>query len=373
MPEHLVNAGITDRLVYRQALTDYDDVPPVVVAEGTPLPAPLVTIGIPTFRRLDLLVEAVRSVLAQDFGRPFELIVVDNDPASRNWEGLLARVPELRERPFRYYVNSGNVGPFGNWNRCIELAHGIWVSVLNDDDLLDANFLTLMFAELDRDAGIDGIACVKRYFGGALARPGAVAFGTTDLMSRGLVLGLLRSPAGWKTLASRLFGRAIVEANYRFRPSRRISAGKFFWGAILGNGAGFLFRRAKAYEVGGYYPEEYPSADFWFFARFAKLGHLRQHRTSAASVRMTEGSISVQTLTAQMDMGYRLQRILAGTEAPRWYRRLLPTMVAQYRYDFERERERPIPPAEVEAALGFRLPPHRPRAYVLARLLLGGF
>lgn len=365
---------MSEGLPYRDATGDWDHVPSRIAAGGRDDRTPFVTIAITTYKRSDLLIESVQSALAQDFARPFEVIILDNDPDSRMAAWLGERVPALADRSFRYFVNAENLGVFGNFNRCITLARGEWLTILNDDDLLDANYLRTMFEELGRRPSIDGIVCIKRLFGGVLETPGAASADPMrgETMSGSTFAALLKTRAGRRSLFHRVFGRMVAELSYRGRASRRIRAGKFFWGAVLGNGAGFLFRRDKALEIGGFYPEEYPSADLWFFARIAERGHLRQHRAAVAAMRLTEGSISVQTLTEQLDMGYRLQRILAGTAAPRWFRRLLPTMIEQYRVDFEHDRETPVPKAEVEQALGIRLPPHRPRLYALSRLLLGG-
>ena len=358
-----------ETLHFRDAIPEWDHVPSRIVAEGRDTTPPFVTIAITTFKRSDLLVESVQSALAQRFDRPFEVIILDNDPASTMADRLVDRVPALRDRSFRYFVNGENFGVFGNFNRCITVARGQWLTILNDDDLLDDDFLRLMFEEIDAHATTDGIVCLKRYFGGTFDPLDAQPSPETQKMSGAVFASMLRSPG---KLAGRVAGRVVAEINFRGRRSRRIPAGKFFWGAILGNGGGFLFRRSKAIEVGGFYPEEYPSADYWFFARFAKLGHLRQHRAISARIRLTDGSISVDSLTEQLKSGYRLQHLLAGSEAPRWLRRLLPMMISHYRVQFEAERLAPVPKADLEAALNIRLPPHRPRLYALSRLFLGG-
>lgn len=358
-----------ETLHFRDALAEWDHVPSRVVAKGSDETPPFVTIAITTYKRSDLLIESVQSALAQAFDRSFEVIILDNDPGSTMFRWLMERLPELASRSFRYFVNGENFGVFGNFNRCIKVARGEWLTILNDDDLLDDDYLKLMFGEIDRDASVDGIVCLKRYFGGTFDAPDKAANPETQKMSGAVFARMLRSPG---KLAGRIFGRVVAEMNFRGRPSRRIPAAKFFWGAIVGNGGGFLFRRSKAIEVGGFYPEEYPSADYWFFARFAKRGHLRQHRAISAKIRLTDGSISVDSLTEQLKMGYKLQHLLAGSEAPRWLRRLLPMMISHYRVQFEAERLMPVPKADLEAALNIRLPPHRPRLYALSRLFLGG-
>lgn len=362
-------------LPFRNAFADHDHVASNLVAHGRDAETPHVTIAITTFKRYDLIVESMQSALAQDFDRPFEIIVLDNDPDSPGAALLLENLPELATRNFRYFVNAENMGVFGNFNRCIKVARGAWLTILNDDDLLDPDFLQTMFQTLDADASIDGIVSLKRIFTDGEQRigPASQKPASHKPMSRSVLLELLTSASGRSALLGRLHQRARLEWNCRGGASRRIPARIFFWGAVVGNGSGFLFRPSKALEIGGFYPEEYPSADLWFFARFALAGHLRQHRRVAVSIRKTENSITRNTILTQIEKGYRLQHRLAGTVAPRWWRRLLPTMIAQYRYDFVREWGAPVSEAEVESALGIKLPPYRPRTYKMLRALLGGY
>jgi glycosyltransferase involved in cell wall biosynthesis len=150
-------------LPYRNALADLDPSAWDVVARGADERARLVTIAIPTFRRPETLVEAVGSALSQRFGEPFEIIVADNDPASRDAERLLGALPQLADANFRYLVNRENVGMYGNHNICLLAARGEWVTILHDDDLLDPDFLSTMFKELRARPDTDGLVCRKRF------------------------------------------------------------------------------------------------------------------------------------------------------------------------------------------------------------------
>lgn len=99
------------------------------------------SICIPTFKRVELLVEALESCFKQETDSPFEIIVSDNDPESDP-----SKIVELYKRynpnvNFRYYVNEKNLGMFGNWNQLVKLANAEWITILNDDDLLGPNFL----------------------------------------------------------------------------------------------------------------------------------------------------------------------------------------------------------------------------------------
>lgn len=360
---------MSEGLTFRDALGDRADVGSVVKVEGGDRTPPFVTIAITTYKRRDLLREAVCSALDQHFDRPVEIAVFDNDPDSTGAAALLEHMPELAERNFRYVVNADNLGVFGNFNRCITMARAPWLTILQDDDLLDPNYLRLMFDEIDAHPTTDGIVCLKRFFGG---RDDSEAPAPVAPMRLSGLPGSLGSRAGRRALARRVTDRLFAESSYRGRTSRRIAPRKFFWGAVLGNGSGFLFQVDAAKKIGGFYPEEYPSADIWFFVRLAKIGHLRQHRAIAASIRKTEGNITVRTVTEQLGEGRRLYATLAGSEAPGWWARTIPLMIARDRAEYARVWNANIPQDEVERALGLRLPPDRPRLHAALRILMGG-
>jgi glycosyltransferase involved in cell wall biosynthesis len=98
----------------------------------------LLTIAIPTFKRFELLKETLDSVFKLKFAIPIEVIIVDNDPA--NGEIALQEMKDYCNCNFKYYKNNENYGMFGNWNQCLELATGKYITILHDDDLLDAEF-----------------------------------------------------------------------------------------------------------------------------------------------------------------------------------------------------------------------------------------
>ena len=191
--------------------------------------APRLTIGIPTFRRLPLLVEAVRSAAAQRGVGSFEILITDNDPGSSGWAGLVEAAPDLRNAPIRYVINAENIGMFGNWNRCIELARGEWLTILNDDDLLDPDFAATMLALLTR-ASVDGLACRKRTLDERAGAP----------------------PAGAARRMRAQVRDAVDMAAFRGRDWRPITPRHLFWGNPLGNPVGFVARTAAYRALGGF-------------------------------------------------------------------------------------------------------------------------
>ena len=97
---------------------------------------PFFTIGVPTFNRLDLLREALNSVLAQDF-TDFE-IIVGNDYTSEKLTVDLIGITDPRIRIINHPLNLREVG---NMNSLLELALGRYFTWLFDDDLYEPNFL----------------------------------------------------------------------------------------------------------------------------------------------------------------------------------------------------------------------------------------
>jgi glycosyltransferase involved in cell wall biosynthesis len=247
----------------------------------------------------------------------------------------------------RYFVNRENIGMFGNFNRCIEHARGEWMTILNDDDLLDADFLERMFVVLDRDPAIDGLVPQKRRVD---ERPDS-------------------NP--W---APRRGARAaFYETFFLGRKTRPIPVNRFFWAPVLGNVVALLFKTRCGREIGGFYPEDYPS-DTWFYARFAAAFRLRQHKDYGASIRVGfNESSNPATIKTFLQDGWRFREALANGDVPAWWRRLSPHLSAVHRIELEEFWNVKMPPAEVEQMLDIRLPRARPRLLKGLRVLLRGF
>lgn len=134
--------------------------PARLVFERCSIDMPLVSIVIPTYRRDNMLAEALSSALLQDTQVPIEIVVVDNDPESVSM--VLGTLDLATTRhSLRYYVNETNLGMFGNWNQGLSLSRGRWVTLLHDDDWLSPYFVSSMLP-LVQD-GIDfAVCCVAK-------------------------------------------------------------------------------------------------------------------------------------------------------------------------------------------------------------------
>ena len=191
------------------------------------LESPLITIAIPTYKRADLLKEAIDSALKQDYDGTYEGLVVDNNPERGDETELLLRSYAAYAH-VSYYKNAENVGMFGNWNRLYELAQGTWVVMLHDDDMLCADYLRKMTAVLEDGCGL--IACkYSKLQDGVLGRP--------------------------KHTSSSVSPVALID---------------FAWGNCIGAPVGVLMHRGKVLEQGGFNDVYYPAADYYCFAQMAK-------------------------------------------------------------------------------------------------------
>src|SRR5947209_2316751 len=105
---------------------------------------PTVSVGIPTFNRPELLRQCILSVLAQTF-LDFEVIVCDNSATPQTGDV----VASIKDDRIRYYRNNTNLGYVGNFNRCLSLSRGSYVTVFHDDDLMLPENLRLKVRALE--------------------------------------------------------------------------------------------------------------------------------------------------------------------------------------------------------------------------------
>jgi glycosyltransferase involved in cell wall biosynthesis len=114
-------------------------------------PQPLVSITIPTYNRAESYLRGtIESALAQTYLRT-EVIVADN--ASTDATPDLVR--SFDDERLRYERHAENIGPFRNWQFCLDAAQGDFIYMLHDDDLVDPDFLATCVAALadEPDAG----------------------------------------------------------------------------------------------------------------------------------------------------------------------------------------------------------------------------
>ena len=130
----------------------------MVTREISGQPVPKVSLCIPVYNGARFLAETMRSALAQDYA-DFELVVSDNASTDETPQ-VVAGFDDPR---IVYSRSERNLGPVGNFNRCLELARGRYTKILCADDLLYPTCLSRQVAILEEDAGqaISLVSCAR--------------------------------------------------------------------------------------------------------------------------------------------------------------------------------------------------------------------
>ena len=191
--------------------------------------APFLSVVIPTFRRDDLLREAIESVRSQA-PVPFawETLIVDNTPLDAEGQTPALRlVREIGDPSILCYHNRENIGSGYNWNRCAELARGEWIVFLHDDDLLLPHALRNIGRQIGADRGSRplGYLYARRSEFNGTERPAPSVQARRYPAERLTRFGVLISGctgAGAPTCGTAILKKAYMETggvNYDFGPS----------------------------------------------------------------------------------------------------------------------------------------------------------
>lgn len=121
------------------------DIESHLLYESNNVEDPFITVFIPTYKRIDMLAEALESVLKQqstDF--KWDIIVVDNEAYDGKQNDTEKLIRSFKSDKISYYRNSETMRVADNFNRGILLAKAPWVMMLHDDDLLFPNTVKKM-------------------------------------------------------------------------------------------------------------------------------------------------------------------------------------------------------------------------------------
>jgi glycosyltransferase involved in cell wall biosynthesis len=107
----------------------------------------LVTVGIPVYKRLNYLPQALRSVSLQDYPN-VELIVSDNGMNGSRVDDI---VKENYSKPYRFRQNPQTVTPSTHYNQIVNEASGEYFVLLCDDDELSSNYISELYRLLEQN------------------------------------------------------------------------------------------------------------------------------------------------------------------------------------------------------------------------------
>jgi glycosyltransferase involved in cell wall biosynthesis len=128
-----------------------------VAADGA---GPLVSIGIPTYQRLNTLRRSVESALAQTHSR-LELVI--SDDGSDDGTEDFCREVEARDPRVRYLRSGGNRGSTDSFNELFSACRGEYVMMLADDDWIERDYVGQCLEALRTRRGAALVAGWPRY------------------------------------------------------------------------------------------------------------------------------------------------------------------------------------------------------------------
>ncbi len=186
---------------------------------------PLVSVCIPTYNYARFLPRAIESVLGQTHS-DLELVVLD-DLSTDDTPAVVERY--AGDPRLRFERNARNLGLFGNFNHCFDVASGELVKVLCADDWLHPRSI---------EDGVKALASSPR--AGMASSPGW----HVDASDR--VIGMVRPPFG---------------ATARSVPRDEAIRAHADWGNVAGMPSHVLLRRSVIEEVGRFEDSFAPASD----------------------------------------------------------------------------------------------------------------
>ena len=118
---------------------------------------PFFSVFIPTYKRPNLLIESIKSVLESVDFEDYEIVISDNNPEVENQS--IKNVRELNSNHIRYFQNSENIGLVRNGIMAAYHCKGRWLVLLDDDDLLSPYYFKVMYEAIQRKSLKGMIGC----------------------------------------------------------------------------------------------------------------------------------------------------------------------------------------------------------------------
>lgn len=121
---------------------------------------PKLTVAIPTYKRPNILEEAIKSVLNQIGNCEYDIVIVSNNNDDDEINYIKNMIHRFNSDKIFFYVNEKNLGHTSNWNRAIELSRTEWVCLLADDDLLKEDFCITILNAIKKKKTYQAFACL---------------------------------------------------------------------------------------------------------------------------------------------------------------------------------------------------------------------
>lgn len=141
------------------------------------VPPPLFSIGITTYDRVDMLIDAINSVLDQTF-TDYEVIVSNDNPART----LTSETIGIHDPRVVFVNQARNLGEFYNMDYLLKASRGVYFTWLADDDYYAPGFLQNVYEALQANA--DAPSCVLTSFKISYGNPPSLHQGEKENIKR---------------------------------------------------------------------------------------------------------------------------------------------------------------------------------------------
>ena len=256
---------------------------------------PVLSIAIPTYKRFDLLKETLASVFLLEFSISVEILVVDNDPEKP--EFAIAEMKEFCGKNFSYYKNHENLGMFGNWNQCLSLARGKYITLLHDDDILLPEFSRQINNLLKSgDLGCEIVSFSVNCWDLRADRPTV----------NGKFLRFFK----------RIFKKKFFEKSPQIKDVADLFFGNPFYGTL-----GIVMNRRLALSMHGFDKDWYPIADYEFWSRWVcRIGPIPFFQNQVGNYRVQENESLRPDVRKAFVIGSTMlrHRLIAQHLVPTW-------------------------------------------------------
>lgn len=265
-----------------------DNIPSICIRKAEGVKGASFTIAIPTFKRPDLLKEALDSAFAQQYSKPYIVLVVDNNKERNDETEKL--ITSYTQKNLSYYKNSQNVGMAGNWNKLFQITTTQWMVMLHDDDLISPFYLSTMEKAITIEA--------------TFIKPNIPKFYKSSQEGWDLMI------QSQQTTIPSLIRRDIYDCIY---------------GCPIGAPSHVTFNTAKVKKLGGFDDSRYPCIDYWFTVLACKYGNVYILPIALGAYRVTHNeSLKIDTMIMFWNKRFEIsQNLLANFGCPSWCFNLL--------------------------------------------------
>lgn len=264
-----------------------------LLIKGDESSEPFISIAIPTYRRANLLKEAIDSCLAQENFTDFNIVVTDNDPIRGNETEILMET--YQSDRILYYKNEVNIGALANFNRCIEMSTGKYAIMLNTDDLLAKDYLRNISGLLIRYPEAD------------------MVFPNIDIE----INGKIKRQKAYQSLMRKL--SKVINLN---QTAIRLNINDFILYGPAGSPSGVVYRREVFLKSPGFNPKWHPTGDGILYTNMGYKYNTYMTHINAGRYRFIDNitqESGMRTLIVQQD--FYLHRYLAERLNKKWVNR----------------------------------------------------